>query len=66
MLVCSQRVSELAASATAAKPARYGRVVRLQCLSVVMRMVTMVTTALMVVYVAVLQLHGVRDDVERV
>jgi len=63
MLVCSQRVSELAASATAAKPARYGRVVRLQCLSVVMRMVT---TALMVVYVAVLQLHGVRDDVERV
>ena len=30
MLVCSQRVSELAASATAAKPARYGRVIRLQ------------------------------------
>ena len=29
-LVCSQRISELAASATAAKPARYGRVVRLQ------------------------------------
>ena len=29
-LVCSQRVSELAASATAAKPARYDRVVRLQ------------------------------------
>jgi len=29
-LVCSQRVSELAASATAAKPARYDRVIRLQ------------------------------------
>ena len=30
MLVCSQRVSVQEASATAAKPARYGRVVRLQ------------------------------------
>jgi len=29
-LVCRQRVSELAASATAAKPARYDRAVRLQ------------------------------------
>jgi len=29
-LVCSQRVSELAVSATAAKPARSDRVVRLQ------------------------------------